>query len=1312
MLTTDYILENFPSPVSLEYAKALDETESWTDRTNACNRVFEFGIRSFVLGILSNYAQKDIEKIYDINLKMMLNQLSKSELRYWISLFDAAMNTYHGRRERFFVVELYDRYWDEADISLRRAISEMAQQRNQYFVLYKDDQIDEAFYKETRDKLNTLLECVKFFADYELIHITAIDNNGLVTYVAYRGINPAIVSEHFENNFPIQLGSVYLLDGAGQMLPLNPFFASYPADFTIDEIDRFQVDIGLLYLFFREDLNAIYHLIINGEPKETSKNLDSLEQMYTRLEHAVGVENPDTRKDFTWNNLRTLAQRLSSDQMKTASEKYDPDTYLNREAVDNAFTNFLKESATGFVLIGKSGVGKTNFVVAQIGEKLDTDDSTIAFLFDGGSSESKDILQHIYDVVEESIDIRMSEYNGETFLTQLEELAQEQNRVILFVVDAINENENASGLMETLNHWIKFSYNNDLRHIKFVITSRPQAWRNIRLSTKIDSVGYYKPKGSSDLTVELEGFGVSLIHFDARSELGRVYEQYAQKYNVKTPLKMLPQNVHMDLCDPLILKLVMRTYGDPSRDVRDREIPKTITSHEILKDYLEYLRKNKIVRPRDFRLLTDDLVPIMSSGNYQNYIRRYDLITQYGKDFVEFIFNDDEVTLSDGEIRKVNQSFDNLLNAEILIVQTSGGTGYDDEIHFKYERFYDYYVSRHLEHEQEGKSDTERKEKFIDLASTLNKTPYLWGPLSQWLLRECMAGYTDLVISLAFTPTSGLLELVQSTLISFGQLHDSQGAYKGKTEEICLAILDMTSKSASDELTDEQAQAVTIVLNVAHDLRLEKVLLQGMLSTVDFVLDATADIIIKMWQKTDNSDSHDIDVAITVATEAAHKISLLRPKRFLKVFRSVAIICLAVFLNEYKLRLVDKPHWDKTSTAIMDIVNRLLRKIPGLNFGRRVRRFILRQVTAFAVYLASQVNLLVFDLSAIEDFFELSPDEREKYRIFVDYLGRDNVDETLDALRQPSRDVLYNRQLLVAYMNTLPYFSLTQHDSDRVNQELTDLFNYGFSHIEPTQSADNLTASVMLATHLMTLRNTLIETHNIKATREKLDNFKSVSANCEKLFWSRYATTTGERKWADIVCYYHFANHLGIDPDFDWLRDMIQDRLERSEVDAALEYFIGEVLVVGHHPVLSTPELIADVYSILFDMLPAEKVEQYRDSIINRLIKTKMVAEYELLNTLQDLPIPEDIKRIVRSGKPNFSIGDNVGIAGAWFIRDIMLDEDETMRKYFQWFFYTALEAKDEREWLIPSMNIIIDGVVTGEFPDPDDLLKPYKKAD
>jgi hypothetical protein len=86
---------------------------------------------------------------------------------------------------------------------------------------------------------------------------------------------------------------------------------------------------------------------------------------------------------LTWGQLLDICKDISRPRMASVSEKFRPELYVQRDAARREFEKFLASDRKCFVLIGRSGVGKSNFLLALQDELAYTRDDVCVLLYDG-----------------------------------------------------------------------------------------------------------------------------------------------------------------------------------------------------------------------------------------------------------------------------------------------------------------------------------------------------------------------------------------------------------------------------------------------------------------------------------------------------------------------------------------------------------------------------------------------------------------------------------------------------------------------------------------------------------------------------------------------------------------------------------------------------------------------------------------------------------------------------------------------------------------------------------------------------------------
>lgn len=460
------------------------------------------------------------------------------------------------------------------------------------------------------------------------------------------------------------------------------------------------------------------------------------------------------RKEFlSWEAVREAVQQVSAEQMDKAQRKYDRALYLQREPILKKFQDFLSSDKTCFVLTGKSGVGKTSFILSLAAEFSGYEDMTF-LTFDTARFTIANTVEHtIGQNLAKSILLR--DLEQEEIFAELERSAEMQNRKLVVIFDAINENSNPRELLRKIDQMVgreRYSW------LKVLITSRPEGWRTMKRGLPLAEERYYKEKGSEDVSIELEEFTIKLDIFE-RDELQSVYEKYCRFFNLKTAYSALELTVRNALRDPLVLRLIADIY-------RNNFIPDHIQVNDIYKSYVDSLISTGRLYREDIIFLEQELMPLMlKQGFYENKLTASQIQpakTRDGRPLWELIYNADSI----GGGQRVNASYVRLRDAELL---DETGEGMDYVIAFKYSRFYEFFGGRRLY--QAAREQLSLLDFYGDVAKQLNIKVFLWGAMVQALALELNDGNLSLVKGLAEQTSDNRLlraALVEA-LVRFGE---------------------------------------------------------------------------------------------------------------------------------------------------------------------------------------------------------------------------------------------------------------------------------------------------------------------------------------------------------------------------------------------------------------------------------------------------------------------------------------------------------------------------------------------------------------
>jgi hypothetical protein len=762
-----FVLESMPHFIAVEYKKLLD-AESAKGKIDHALRAYELGIRALALGIVSQYLIRDAERVVDPDLnQLLLTELPQATLDVWQEILFSTLRAYEGLRHLFFMPEFYDFFWDNSTVpprprpDLEAPFTRLTQIRND--LEHGEPPSDEAGWQalcdETLELLRTVLSHFAFLKNYDLIRITKREDS-LYWYDRHTGLEVVSAQNPLQTEEELSLGWFYLSKDHRRFLNLHPLliFWEEPSVELTPPAPQPQEGTAVYDRFVQDRLQ---YLVTGLWATVTDKSsvAEFVRLVYYTIQE-VKQEQKEAKR-LTWWRLQEAACAISQRRMASVLGKHRSNLYVQRDKTQAAFEDFLSSDKVCFVLTGKSGVGKSNFLLAQSERYAWEPSSDVCLLMYNGAKMNPD--EPLADVIGRDFENRLQlpGREGKEGITNIwREIDQvegiEERDVVLFI-DAINENPEGKALLRRIDELVEGA---PWTWLKVVVTSRPQAWRTIKRGVQLAEARYYREAGESRVGVEMEPFTYSqeLKPFTRDEELPRAYAKYRDVYDLCTAYEGLPYEVKSTLQDPLVLRLVADTY-------QGKEIPSTIKAEDVYQQYVDHLLESGRVVRQDLRLLERELMPLMiREGHYANAITAQEIgeaETSEGKSLFELIHSG--ARLSSG--RRVNQGYVNLVDAEILFQH---GEGQDYDIRFKYERFYDHHAGKRLVELNEGKSGEDLREAYAQLVGEIRSHPFLWGAVKNALLRELRAGREELIIDLCYTEEQALKEMMVAVLSAYG----------------------------------------------------------------------------------------------------------------------------------------------------------------------------------------------------------------------------------------------------------------------------------------------------------------------------------------------------------------------------------------------------------------------------------------------------------------------------------------------------------------------------------------------------------------
>lgn len=162
--------------------------------------------------------------------------------------------------------------------------------------------------------------------------------------------------------------------------------------------------------------------------------MSRLDQKRAQLLHNyVAVER------LTWMQLRDICADITSQRMATVRGEFRRELYVARRKERQEFEHFLSSEKRCFVLLGKAGVGKSNFLLALSEELHQSKEDICVLMYDGANVAVDEFVTKFI-----SRDFRerlfVQEQEVEEVWHEIARLDRIQERRVILCIDAINEN--------------------------------------------------------------------------------------------------------------------------------------------------------------------------------------------------------------------------------------------------------------------------------------------------------------------------------------------------------------------------------------------------------------------------------------------------------------------------------------------------------------------------------------------------------------------------------------------------------------------------------------------------------------------------------------------------------------------------------------------------------------------------------------------------------------------------------------------------------------------------------------------------------
>jgi hypothetical protein len=327
------------------------------------------------------------------------------------------------------------------------------------------------------------------------------------------------------------------------------------------------------------------------------------------------------------------------------ARRYIPQVYFPRKEMEGELETFLKGSKSGFLLLGESGIGKTNLLCHKVDEWRERGEIV---LFYAGHQLNPD------EPMEQRL---LSDLYLQGKFIRLLEFVRKEGRRFIVVVDGVNEHPQSAKLLKCLCEFVqRYGRNFPLKVILSVrsvfFTRMLQALGEGRSEEQLKSLeaGLFPSTIFQTHTVEREGRREETHRFELEAvdedEVREIYESYRafdgywteegqlRRFRPTAPYESLTPQVRQVLRHPWLLRMVMEAYdGKP--------VPERLWTGDILNAFCEAKifgrtdEERERFAPRS--QLVTELVRLMRRHKRDNFLRDelHDFSAEWSKALLE-----------------------------------------------------------------------------------------------------------------------------------------------------------------------------------------------------------------------------------------------------------------------------------------------------------------------------------------------------------------------------------------------------------------------------------------------------------------------------------------------------------------------------------------------------------------------------------------------------------------------------------------------------------------------------------------------------
>ena len=418
-----------------------------------------------------------------------------------------------------------------------------------------------------------------------------LKNTVLVPYLLSLGLSVDQLS--FEHEFRVRIGRNDRTVGSGaargraDVVVKNPdgqnlFVVELKAteeELTDDDRDqaisyaRLLKDIAPFVIVSNGNVSKIYDSItyeeLRGEDfHETSKFYSSGRKLLSTVDMQIRWEALEHFVGYSSENVSTFTRAQTESRIKPLlgrndDGKYVPSLYVRREPLREAFAEFLETSSSTFVILGESGVGKTN-EMCSLAESLGSAHLTLFF---AGSALSEGVGQALLDEFNWGFSQQLE---LPELVRRLERLSKAAGTPVLIFLDAADEMDDVEAVTR-ISEFVRHLGGTE-GAVRLVVSLKLSEWgrfakrRDIptELAVAVED-GRSNSEGQNDTTWK-RGTPYLLGEF-SEAELGAAVAKYEAHFRLLT----LPEGELRAKCRlPFFLRVVGEVYDNGHEPIPQR----------------------------------------------------------------------------------------------------------------------------------------------------------------------------------------------------------------------------------------------------------------------------------------------------------------------------------------------------------------------------------------------------------------------------------------------------------------------------------------------------------------------------------------------------------------------------------------------------------------------------------------------------------------------------------------------------------------------------------------------------------------------